>query len=455
MRYATAEAWAKYFQETEGVQIIYMTIRCRLKAAGIIGITGRNKIGRTLRNGFYSEKDVRETCMDLLMAIEEIRRKAKEILGLHGIHDRRSLIKFGSNKFAKADFHPFGKGQAFASRILHEIVECPTINHFNRISDTLGLPQLSNHNKQKFCAALASQGIIDRKSLIEFGIREFKKTDFPPFGKGSAFASSVLGETVKDLSLKHLHRIADALGFPSLSEQEKKQQYIQALADKDIDDRNSLIRFGLSKFLKTDFPPFGKGYAFISAILSQIIRQPLLNHLHRIADVLGFPKYSEEEVKQQYIQALTEHGIHSRQLLIQFGVVKFYRTEFPPFGKGMAFASAVLGETVKAPLKLDHLHRIADALGFLEYSEEEVKQQYIQTLVKQGINDSQSLIQFGVVRSCRTDFPPFGKGHAFASIVLGESIHPLKLIHLHRIADVLFGEKGSEKDSKTPFGEEK
>jgi hypothetical protein len=66
MKYSTAENWAKYFEETEGVQIHDQTIRHRLKKAEIIGKTGRNKMGRVLKNAFFSESDVRSTCDCLL-----------------------------------------------------------------------------------------------------------------------------------------------------------------------------------------------------------------------------------------------------------------------------------------------------------------------------------------------------------------------------------------------------
>ena len=46
-----------------------VVIRRRLKKAEKIGITGRNKVGKVLRNAFYSESDVRSACADLLKPI--------------------------------------------------------------------------------------------------------------------------------------------------------------------------------------------------------------------------------------------------------------------------------------------------------------------------------------------------------------------------------------------------
>jgi len=71
VRYANAENWAKYFKETEGVQIHGVTIRHKLREAGKIGINGRDKIGRVLRNAFFSEADVRSACADLLQPLPQ------------------------------------------------------------------------------------------------------------------------------------------------------------------------------------------------------------------------------------------------------------------------------------------------------------------------------------------------------------------------------------------------
>ena len=358
MRYATAENWAKYFKEAEGVKIAGRTIRYRLELAGIIGITGRNKIGRALKNAFYSEIDVRETCADLLMTVERIREQAKTALAQHDIHDRNSLIQIGT------------KG--------------------------------------------------------------FTKLEFPPFGKGSAFASSVLGVTIKNISITHLNHIADILDLPQLSVK-TKQQYIQALADNNIQDRQSLIQFGAKRFLKTDFPSFGKGRAFTSIVLGESSEHLSVAHLHQIADILGFPKFFE-----QYIQAFEVLGIHDRQTLIKFGPTKFSMTEFPPFGKGKAFAKIILGESFQTYMTIDYLHRIADALGFPNNSEESVKQQYAKLLVQNGIKDRQELIKLGPKKFEKTDFHPFGKGCAFVGAILGETIHNIRINHLNRIADILF-----------------
>jgi len=71
MRYSTAENWAKYFKEAEGLLIDSTTIRRKLNEAGIIGKTGRDKVGRVLRNAFFSEADIRTICAHLLQPLPQ------------------------------------------------------------------------------------------------------------------------------------------------------------------------------------------------------------------------------------------------------------------------------------------------------------------------------------------------------------------------------------------------
>jgi hypothetical protein len=71
VRYSTAENWAKYFKETEGIQISGITIRQKLKQAEIIGKSARDKLKRKLKFLFYSEADVRSACNDLLQNIPQ------------------------------------------------------------------------------------------------------------------------------------------------------------------------------------------------------------------------------------------------------------------------------------------------------------------------------------------------------------------------------------------------
>ncbi len=71
MKCATITTWVKYFEENEGIQISYVTIRNKLKEAGIIGLTARDRMGRIFKNSFYAETDIREVCADLLVEMPQ------------------------------------------------------------------------------------------------------------------------------------------------------------------------------------------------------------------------------------------------------------------------------------------------------------------------------------------------------------------------------------------------
>ncbi len=69
-RFATIGTWVEVFQK-EGVRLSRTTIHDRLKQASVIGMTGRSRIGKLLRNSYFSESDVRRVCGDLLIPMPE------------------------------------------------------------------------------------------------------------------------------------------------------------------------------------------------------------------------------------------------------------------------------------------------------------------------------------------------------------------------------------------------
>jgi len=72
MKYGTCKTWAEYFERQEGVSIGLPTIYCKLKEAGKIGKSGRNKLNRILKDAFYSEADIREACFGLLQVLPRV-----------------------------------------------------------------------------------------------------------------------------------------------------------------------------------------------------------------------------------------------------------------------------------------------------------------------------------------------------------------------------------------------
>jgi hypothetical protein len=80
-RYATCENWANYFEKREGVKVSIATIRRRVKDAGKIGQDGRSKLDRLYMGAFFSEKDVRGACADLLQPISKVDESGFLVLG--------------------------------------------------------------------------------------------------------------------------------------------------------------------------------------------------------------------------------------------------------------------------------------------------------------------------------------------------------------------------------------
>jgi hypothetical protein len=65
-RFGTPQGWAKWFERHEGVRISDGTIRKKMKEAGVIGETARNKINHLVEGSYFSEGMVRRACGNLL-----------------------------------------------------------------------------------------------------------------------------------------------------------------------------------------------------------------------------------------------------------------------------------------------------------------------------------------------------------------------------------------------------
>ncbi len=220
---------------------------------------------------------------------EQYKDSLRKVLAEHGITDRNSLFACGVRKFKGLDFGVFGKAYVFTRKILGRSVRILKLQDLEEIADLLQLPSLSEKTISGFKAALAVHDITDRASLLACGIAKFKSLDFGDLGRGTAFASKILGASVRDLKLQDLEGVADLLGWVADSPEELRDQYIAALAQHSITDRASLLACGVVKFKGLDFGVFGKGYAFTAKILGRSIRHLKLQDLMAIADAL-FPE---------------------------------------------------------------------------------------------------------------------------------------------------------------------
>ncbi|OGJ43282.1 hypothetical protein A3I58_00875 [Candidatus Peregrinibacteria bacterium RIFCSPLOWO2_02_FULL_39_10] len=68
---------------------------------------------------------------------EQFYQHCREILAGHGVVDRQGLLDKGSVWFARADFSQYGKGNAFAGKILGRVLRGVYVADFSEIADVL------------------------------------------------------------------------------------------------------------------------------------------------------------------------------------------------------------------------------------------------------------------------------------------------------------------------------
>lgn len=71
-RYATISTWIKILEKEEGVSISDNGMRNRVKKAGAVGETFRDRTGHLIRNGFYAESDIWEIFADKLYDLPQV-----------------------------------------------------------------------------------------------------------------------------------------------------------------------------------------------------------------------------------------------------------------------------------------------------------------------------------------------------------------------------------------------
>jgi len=304
--------------------------------------------------------------------------------------------------------------------------------------------ELRNVQGQQFRDILAAHGVTDRKSLLAMGPQWFKKEEFLPYGQGTAFTKAILGRSIKPITTDVLEKIANKLGFTRPDENQQKRDQLSALAVHKITDRQSLLAKTPRWFRYADFAPYGQGAAFAAEVLNTAVIDLRRSHLEQIADKLGFPKPVGLEEKGRQVQILATHGIEDRESLISKGPTWFRETDFPPYGRATAFATAIIGES-PGKVNADTLEKIADMLNLPAFKMAEIDslfderktRRYMHILTDHGITDCKSLRNKGSEWFSKTEFPPYGKGVAFAGVILGRTIPKVRAFILDEIADKL------------------
>jgi len=322
-------------------------------------------------------RSIRTTSLDVLneMAVvlfgektEEDRRKEYlKALASYGITDRRGLLYLGPRGFAGLDFGVFGKGTAFAKKVISKISKDLLVEDLNIIADVLELPVLSDQSKRNYREVLASHGIIDRNSLFSLG-SDIRSLKFGDYGKAHKFLGRVLGRTIKHPSLEVINEFADVLDLPIMTK-ETKTKFRGALAFHGIRDRMSLFDVGTTRFSRLDFGKYGKGIKFAGKILCIKGKHISISMLVEMADLLDLPNLSMQS-RELLREILADHNIRDREAFLSFSIRRFLMLDFGKYGKGFAFANKVLGRTIKV-ISLSIFNEMANVL-FPEESDEEI-----------------------------------------------------------------------------------
>ena len=145
------------------------------------------------------------------------REKQRGALKAHGITDRQSLLRRGSVWFMNTEFPPYGQGVGFAGAILERTIRPVKLPILNEIVDVLGLPEIDFDRQARDTIpqrnALINAGIPNRTSLLGQKTSHFSKMSFPPYKMAIAFAGTVLGRRVDNITKSVLIEVADIL-FP-------------------------------------------------------------------------------------------------------------------------------------------------------------------------------------------------------------------------------------------------
>ena len=365
----------------------------------------------------------------------------KKTLAEKNITSSDELYAFGTMRFNKTVFLPFGRGRAFASRIVGRQIFEVTREVFEEILDILDWSLTDDEQKDAWRQALAMHGIISHATFLNFGIRKFVKTKFGNYGKGRALATLILADIGKYVTEETIDAICKELGW-KMEGDEALNHWKNALAVHKITSRKTLLDFGAKRFAKTSFGDYGRGLGFAYLILGQSQFRSTVQVLEKIADKLGWVKDAKADIAS-WKHILAGYDITSYSTLMSYGVQKFIQTEFHGYGKGFAFAAAIL-ETRDKGVTAEVLHEVALKLG---WNPDTITQlhDWIEVLSINGITSRRELLALTMNTFIYMSFGPFGKGTAFATHVLGTYERP-SLATLEKIADKVGWPEKSEKE---------
>lgn len=310
----------------------------------------------------------------LLENTESLITKAKKELAKHGIKSYATLVIKGA-KFDRLDFGPFGKGMHFTSVVLGLQKNPRQVKNLKLIAEKLGwkldlkeLNALKNERQKSYKilksttrpiknvdlsivkAAFAQKGIIDYKTLTEFGVKKFNKLNFGDLGYARSFAGKILQRVLRWVDLKTLKEISRKLRWSTqselerdLSKKEKVSQIRAFLGQYGITDRWTLFhKYSTGSFRKV-VKSRSTDSNFSSCKFFSFRSLRSLKRKEKLASYLGWGLPTQEEKNEQYRLALKKNGLVTYFDLMRITWRDFIKMDFGDYGRGISFLRIALG----------------------------------------------------------------------------------------------------------------
>ncbi len=215
----------------------------------------------------------------------------------------------------------------------------------------------------------------------------------------------------------------------------EKEQILNLLKEKGINNRYDIIYFGVTKFVKETFPPIGGSTSFVQYVLKKEVSYITEDILKELAEAL-FGNEKISEFKDFLIKTLATHDIKNRYELKYYNVKEFTDINFYPIGSGRILIRKVLGEKVKK-VTSENLKNFSEYL-FGEEIENEFREYCIGVLKQKNIYTHNDLVNYKYRDWQKEKFGVFGGMLSFAIIILKKEIDYVTKKDLEVMGNFLF-----------------
>ncbi len=292
---------------------------------------------------------------------EEIYGEYVAVLEQNGYHTPWEVMMAESAIFQNQSFGRFGKGRslyfALTGKVLHSGMNS---GHLQEIAESVHFPiHEESEMKAYYRTMLEAAGFPTFENLITANCQNFASHPIGHLRSGRHLYMVLFqSSSGRAFTNAHLGEIGEFLGLRRMTNEELQG----IVAEKGYGSRIFMEDANITDFLNTEFPPFGKGralYRFVTgddATFTNLSKE----HLSKIADALGFPPITAEEMKTEQRRVLRKSGFSNWNSLADCRPKEFTRRSFGRFGQGRAFYHAVTGTIIKGPFLRCHLRELAD-----------------------------------------------------------------------------------------------